>query len=611
MAGERIQLLEEKNIHLWFGGSPVVLCTMKLELDKKIGAIFAYSKMLNVQPEHIREVVFDLICYDSVRLIVNTIENCKYTGMDIPRNGVFGMDVPIRVRNPSTRNIEFVIKSVTTTSGETWENKDGIRFNMSLEQKSLFNVQGDLNRQFIDNCMRDGVDHTRMIFQPVFNDSYWLCACGALNWEDETVCCECHVQKKWLFDNIQSELLKSQDEERRAAAARIRTEAEARNRLDREHNKETFEKRKAEYENQLKKQKKRQKEKKFMLILILVFFIAGGGFMFFKYALPYINYQDALASMNRGEYDAAIEKFDSMDGYLDSAEQKTECVYKKGIDNFYARNYAEAADIFLGIEDYKDSEKMYIDSLVGIADGYFNQEEYFDAFDMYTKAGFDYNTNDNAKLCAKELYKTALNNLENNHLRDAYDEFTELGDYEKSKEYAMECQYRLAKRSYERGEYRIAIDTYTVLKGYKDVDKILEKVKNLIVVLSAASDENTPAVWDVTDGVCPICKSKAQYVLEFYQKGKYRFEVVCENNCENEEMKGKFKIENNKFYLSNYVQGILIWKEVADIKSIKTNSQGIDGKNTVIVMTDPLNTNNKKTITLYGNNISDGTISIA
>lgn len=611
MAGDKIQLLEEKNIHLWFGGSPVVLCTMKLELNKKVGALLAYGKMLNVQPEHIQEVVFDIICYDSVRLIVDTIENCKFTGLDIPRNGVFGMDVPIRVRNPATRNIEFVIRSVKTTTGEVWQNENEIRFNMSLEQKSLFNVQGDLNRQFIDNCVRDGIDYTRLIFQPVFNNSYWLCACGALNWSDESVCCECNVQKKWLSDNIQSDLLKSQEEERKNAAEKLKREAEEKERQEKERNKQTFEQRKAEYENQLKKQKKRKSEKKFILILSLVFILLCGGFAFFKYGLPYIDYQDAVASMNRGEYDEAIRKFEEMSGYRDSDDLKIECSYKKAIDKFYARDYESAYQLFDNIESYKDSKDMYIKSLVGLADSYMEQEDYSLAYDTYVKAGFDYKTNDNAKKCANEVYKEACDDLENNHLRDSYEGFVKLGDYKKSPENSLECQYRLANRAYTRGEYRSAIDTYTAIAGYKDVDKKLKTIENLSMVISASSDESTPAVWDAYDIDCSKCDGKARYVFEFYQNGKYKFEIICDNGCKFEEMTGKFKIENKKFYLSNYIKGILIWKEVASIKSIKQDEQIAEGKNTAIVMTDPINLKNKKPITIYGNDISNNTISIA
>ena len=318
----------------------------------------------------------------------------------------------------------------------------------------------------------------------------------------------------------------------------------------------------------------------------MVLLIAGGVLAFLTYALPYIRYQDAVATMNRGEYNSAIEKFDNMNGYLDSAEQKTECVYKLAIDKYYERNYSDSADLF--------------SSLIGIADEYLKEGKYFDALEMYIKAGVDYKTNDNAKKCTDELYQSAVKELNANNLTGSYEKFAVLGDYKKSKEYANECQYRLAERYYKRGEYKKAID----------IDEKLDGIQDLTIVLSAAADEDTPAVWEIYDGVCQKCQKKAQYIFEFYQSGKFKFEVECDNGCEIEEMTGKFKIESKKLYLSEYVRGILTWKEAADIKSIKTDTQSVDGKNTAIVMTDPLNKKNKKTITLYGNNISDSTISI-
>ena len=608
---ERIQLLEEKNIHLWFGGSPVALCTMKLELDKRIGAIFAYGKMMNVQPEHIQEVVFDLICYDSVRLIVGSIDNFKYTGLDIPRNGVFGMDVPIRIKDPTTRNVEFVIKSVTTTSGETWNNKDGIRFNISLEQKSIYNAQGDLNRQFVDNCAQDNIDHTKLILQPVFTDSYWLCACGALNWGDEDTCCSCGVSKKWLCDNIQMDLLKQQDEHRKAEAKKIREEAAERDRLEKKHREETYEKRKKDYEKQVERQKKLRVQRKVILIVAVIVFFATGGFLFFKYGIPYINYQSAVTDMNKGNYDTAIEKFEDMNGYLDSNNLKKKCMYIKALNQFYAGDYKSAAALFSKIEGYEDSAQKYIDSLTAMGDSYLEEEEYDMALDLYTQVGLDYKTNDNVMKCCEQLYNIAGDELKNNRISGAYEKFTKLGDFKDSRDNAMECQYRLADRKYMRGDLREAIDIYDSIKGYKDVDKILEKLSTLKIVLSASVDNETPAVWDVFDIDCPKCGNKVQYVFEFYQDGKYKFNVVCDNESDSYEYTGRFKIENKKLYLSEYVSGTLKWKEAATIKDITNDVSSVEGKNTAIVMTDPLNPKNKKVITLYGNNISDNTISIA
>ena len=122
---ERIRVIEEKNIHLWFLGSPVALCSMKLELNETKNSMFAYSKMMNVQPENIKAVLFDVICYDSVHKVVDTMHKVAYYELDIPRNGVFGMDTPIRIGvrtsllrgsgcHPATSTAEDTINTLET-----------------------------------------------------------------------------------------------------------------------------------------------------------------------------------------------------------------------------------------------------------------------------------------------------------------------------------------------------------------------------------------------------------------------------------------------------------------------------------------------------------------
>lgn len=608
---ETKQLLEEKNIHLWFSGSPVALCTMKLEFDKEAGAIFAYGKMMNVQPEPVQEVVFDLICYDSVRIIIDQIEDCRFSDLDVPRNGVFGMDVPIKIKNQETRNVEFILKSVTTTSGETWENKESLRFSMSLEQESIFNVQGDLHRQFLDNCERDNVDHTNLIFQPVFSDSHWLCACGALNWGDEEYCSSCGISKDWLYENIQKDLLASQEAERKAEAEKIRKEAAEKEQQDRMRQAAAFKQRKEEYEKQQKKQASRKRGRKIALIASIVMILGAGSYAFVFYGLPYINYNNAVVDMNNGNYDQAIEEFESMKGYRDSDELRLKCIYSKAIGLFYARSNQAAANLFATIPGYQDADAKYIEAMIGVADGYLEDEKYAEAYEVYLELGLSKEENENMLKCMDSLYKIAKEQMSSNRLTKARDIYISLGNYKKSEQQAMECLYLLAEKDYSKGSYKDALEKYESLKGYKDVDDILKNLSNLSLVLSASGDDGTPAVWDAYNVKCPTCGGDAQYVCEFYRDGLFKFNVVCDNKSDSEEITGRYKIEGDKLYLSKYVSGILRWMEKGTIKSVENNSSGAEGKNTAIVMTDPINDKNKDTITIYGNKISDSTLSIA
>ena len=54
----------------------------------------------------------------------------------------------------------------------------------------------------------------------------------------------------------------------------------------------------------------------------------------------------------------------------------------------------------------------------------------------------------------------------------------------------------------------------------------------------------------------------------------------------------------------------MLFKKMADIKEVKDNVLDKEGKNTCIVITDPVNPKNKKTIKLYGNVITDDTVSL-
>ena len=192
-----------------------------------------------------------------------------------------------------------------------------------------------------------------------------------------------------------------------------------------------------------------------------------------------------------------------------------------------------------------------------------------------------------------------------NHLNAALETYTLLGDYKKSQNLVKECKYLLAKREYDNTRYKSAIQKYEEIKGYKDVDNILKKLYNLSIIISAANDDESPAVWDAFDEKCPKCGKTTQYICEFYNDGKYKFTIRCVNEEHNEEITGKYKIEDNKIYLSKYVNGISTWSERGTVKKVNLNEVAVDGKNTSIQITDFINEHNKETVIIYGNKISE------
>ncbi len=599
---EKKQLLEEKNIHLWFSGSPVSLQSMKLELDMNVGAIFAYGKFLNVQPEKIRAMVCDIICYDSQRHQVDVIKDCLYDGFEIERNKDFGTKVPFRVMNQATRNIEFVLKSVTTVSGQTWYNREGKRFNISLDQESIFNVQADLHKQFMDSCASAGFDQTKLILQPKFDKLYWLCSCGTLNWNDEDVCCSCGVGRSWLEHNTNKEYLRTEQQRQAVEAERVRREAAEKERIDKERQAEEFRKRKETYEKSQKLAEGQKKAGKILPLILIAVLLIGGGYTLVVYGIPYFKYQSAMSDYDKGFYDQAKEKFEKMGDYSDSKDMVMKCTYTKAGSYAEAQNYQQAAEMYQSIDGYMDSAEKYTETMRLYAQKLYNDKRYVDSMKIYRS--IDATDDPNYEKCQKNLYDMAGRDYGKANYKKAYKKYNFLGDYKDSEDKAKDCLYHLAAIDYGKLDYKHAFEKYDQIRGYKDVDEKLKKYSTLAMFISAVGEDGTPAVWNAYDVKCPKCGSNAEYILEFSDNGALKIGVNCEKEGKYIVKESRFKIENNVLYEGYYVDGNLKFKKLADIKKINENDNSMEGKNVSVIMTDPVNSKNKGTITLYGNVIS-------
>jgi len=109
MPEEKIKILEEKNTHLWFEDSPIAVLAQKLALDIDKAEFFASFKLMNLQPDNLRDICFDIICYDSARQVIDTVCDVFYSGFDVARNIEFGYNRRVPVKNQQTRSVEFVL----------------------------------------------------------------------------------------------------------------------------------------------------------------------------------------------------------------------------------------------------------------------------------------------------------------------------------------------------------------------------------------------------------------------------------------------------------------------------------------------------------------------
>ncbi len=605
MAVENKKLLEEKNIHLWFEGSPLMFCSMKLELNLTVGAMFAYAKFMNVQPERINSVVCDIICYDSVRREVDVIVGCTYNKLDIGRNMTFGSEISFRIAHPDTRNVEFVLRSVTTMSGAKWENTEKNRFNIDMEQENIFNVQKELHKQFISDCAKVDLDHTKLIFQPVFKEKYWLCGCGTLNWSEEEQCTVCGAGREWLRKNTDHDVLRKQLDEVEANAAIIRAEAEAAEEAEKEKEEEEFKKRSEKQKKELLSKEKKYYRHRVVTGVLVAILMFVAGFAAYKYGVPYVRYLIAVNELNHSEYDSAIEKFSKIDGFLDSNELMKKSIYGKATRVYNAGKMLEAAELYKRIEGFLDSTQKYIQSMKMAAERAEETGDYINAAELYRMLGNE--AVDEYNICVKKIYSTATEKMAKSRYDEAYKSFRFLDKYKDSRELADECMYQLAAISYDDADYLTALERYESIKGYKDTDKILTKLSALKKILSAADEYGTPAVWNGSRIECPKCGDKVDYVFEFYGNGDFKFGVMCDKESDVLMMQGTFKIESGKIYRKTIKNNTAGWEEISRIVSLDVNNEDVEGKNTAMTLKNPFGKDNIK---VYGNIMTDDTISI-
>ena len=597
MPEEKIKILEEKNIHLWFEDSPIAVCAQKLALDIDKAEFFAGFKLMNLQPDNLKDICFDVICYDANRQVIDTVCDIFYSGFDVERNVEFGYNRRVPVKNQQTRSVEFVLKNVLFSNGHAWVNSDGQRFDTALEQQGIFSVQGDLNKQFLEICTRSGIDGTAFSMQPVFNEKFWLCGCGCFNWANEAVCFECGVGKIWLQKNTSPEVLEKQSgfEEQQKSEIQSRyaefEKYEKRNTVQTEE----FAKRKSAYLKQLKKQQFRKSSKVVITILMILVVIAliADGIIFF--GLPYLKYQNAMTDMEMYRYDDAAEKFLQLGNFLDSSDLYMKAVYGNAFSLYNAGQYEKAAEHFANLGDYSDARTKALDARFKSAEKKYNDGEYLEAARIFHELGDYPDAAANEKKCFGIIYREAQGNLVANtaeSLEKAHEQLTYLGDYKKSPELLKKCVFLLGNSAYSQCQYGKAIELYRSVSDYPDAQTKLQNIKTIAALIGSATD-NKPALWKSDALECSDCsKNNAVYSLELGKDGNMTFKAQCSDKDKPfMEYKGLFKLENNIIKVSDAKNN---WTDVLQITSLES------GKNAVLSADIIEPVNSVESLTLKG-----------
>lgn len=305
--------------NLYANGSPVVIAAGALLKDNQTGKVIVQLKMRNVGQKPIKAARVSIQPLDTVGNPLGERIAYQYLDLNAARDQDFGQKAPVVLADAASRSftasveeIIFADNTLWSAAGEAWETLPG-----PVSLNSLGDAE--LVKQF-----RTTYGNTSRNL-PLPHKDLWYCACGELNRQDEAECHRCR-QSLALLVQIDMDKLRA-EKDARVAAETEQAEKEA-----------------------AAAQAKATKTAKIAAVVIPILVVAIVAAILISGMVKKSNtYNDALALMDAGQYAAAIEAFEALGDYKDSAEQV---------------QIAEQAEIEVALEAERSERYYYAISLL-------------------------------------------------------------------------------------------------------------------------------------------------------------------------------------------------------------------------------------------------------
>ncbi len=204
---------------------------------------------------------------------------------------------------------------------------------------------------------------------------------------------------------------------------------------------------------------KKKSNKTKILIIVLAFIVTVVVINAVRFLPEYIietKYNSAIELQNNKNFSEAVEIFENLGDYQDSAKRVKECKYQNALLLIEAEDYAAA--------------KLLLNELKG------------------------YNEDIETKLQISD-YSIAKKYLEKGKYEKAEELFKQLNEYGDSKEMVKECSYRKAISLIESKKYEEAIEILSKLKKYSDSSEKLNEAKYLYVTENLSAENETTVAY--------------------------------------------------------------------------------------------------------------------
>ena len=465
--------------------------------DNQTGKIIAQVKFKNISTKAIHALTVKIHAKDVQGADVEGVESFQYLDLNVRRDEEFGAKTPVPLPNMVARSFSCKCVSAVFSDGTVWECEDDAVWTVLPAPVLLKN---EIGAGLAEQYKRD--TNSKAEFKVIDHADLWSCSCGAINSMNEEHCHACRTQKTALLAALNVEALRANKKKYDDAVAAKQAELAEAERV------------------------RIAKNKKYGIIAIsAVAILIALVLIITKVVIPAVDYKNANALLNQGEFIAAEEAFGALGDYKDSQTMVLECQYQQALYQIKNGNYDDAYKALRGLADYKDSLAQIRNSIFQRAKDHIEHKEYKTAYylleDMdndpdaqeiilegklreandYIQAG-DYdrgygilNSLGQADKVNESIYQRATLALTDKDYDLANTLFVSLGDYEDSKTKALEAKYQKACDFLAEKNYDEANPIFEELEDYKDSkDKIHYhdyKVKDTKAASCTANGYNT------------------------------------------------------------------------------------------------------------------------
>lgn len=190
---ERFEKLYTLTPYLYAENCPIIIEAGALQKDRITGDVLAQIKLQNIGEKTISSCKISIKAYESNGSEVEGVIDFSYLDLDASKGKVFGSKVPVFLPDRTARSFAVSVNEIVFSDGEVSDVKHD-DWRPLPEQKNLQDVLADV--KLVKQYRLEVGEFAKNY--PEKKDGFFLCTCGAVNYDSAEKCYNCG----WAYDDL-------------------------------------------------------------------------------------------------------------------------------------------------------------------------------------------------------------------------------------------------------------------------------------------------------------------------------------------------------------------------------------------------------------------------